>query len=320
MIALTDYDPADNWKDLTTPENPIKEARDCGDNISFEVYSRQHEGVKRGHPDYVMTGGALREFDRCPHRWINGYREDATTFTEWGSLVDCLAMSPDEFKKRFIVVPETYQNEKGEEREWNFNANVCKAWRRANAGKQEVKTGLLGDAQWAATLLQKDEHIGPILKASRKQVMITGFYDDKETGLRIPLKCLIDLVPPSDFLADLKTCTNAEKRAWARHVHQFGYHEQSARHLDLWNAAHNDTRQEFRHYIQESFEPFEIGKRILDPGFISIGRDSYVRALKRYALCLKDNEWPGYDSKTHNGDIVIDGHLVTSPEAWMVAV
>lgn len=330
------------------PENPIKEARDCGDGISFEEYATQPNNTKRGDLEYEMTGGALMEFDRCPHRWISGYFDDGSKATEWGALIDCLLLDNANVHRRFVEVPDTYTATVMEcpschsqtdsqacrkckryrvavpvKKPWDFGATACKEWRDehglARTGRQEIKGELFRSANRAANIMLADSHFADVLKASRKQVMLRGFYDDAETGLRIPVKCLIDLVPPEKFLADLKTCTCAHPRAWAKHVYQFGYHVQAARHLDLWNAAHGDTRQSFHHYIQESFEPFESAKRMLSAEFINIGRQSYVRALKRYAKCLKTGEWPGYDQTDNPNDLVIDGHLVTNPEPWMVA-
>lgn len=311
-------DPNDWIADLLVVENPIKEAHDCGDGVTYETYARQPEGVTRGHPDFVMSGGDLSEFTRCPHRWRMGYRDGETRFTEWGQLIDCLLLTPQDFEKRFAVRPETYENDKGETKPWSGNSNVCKAWLEAHEGSQIVKPDEVLRAGTAVKLIRDDEQLADCIADSRKQVMLTGFYDDKETGLRIPIKSLLDLVPPSGYLADLKTCTNAAPRAWKSQVFNFGYHQQAARHLDLWNAAHSDTRNEFRHIVQESFEPFEIGKRMLSAEFISHGRYSYVKALKRYAECLKRDEWPGYDQSDSNADLVIDEHLVVSPEAWMI--
>lgn len=248
-----------------------------------------------------------------------GYRDTETLSTEWGQLIDCLLLTPDEFGHRFAVRPETYENDKGEVKPWNGNANVCKEWLSHHEGEQIVKSELLTEAREAVRLLQADEQIAAVVANSRKQIMLTGFYDDAETGLRIPMRALLDLAPENEkFLADLKTCTNAAPRAWKSQVNNFGYHQQAARHLDMWNAAHEDTRNEFRHIIQENFAPFEVAKRMLSAEFISLGRYQYVKALKRYAKALKTDKWEGYDSPDNNSDIVIDGHLVVSPESWMV--
>lgn len=306
-----------HWTDFA-PANPIKEATICNDGVSLETYQAQAPGVTRGHKDYIMGGGDIAEFDHCPHRWIAGYKDEATKSTDWGTIVDCLLM--DGNQDRFAICPETYQNEKGEEKPWNFNAGVCKAWRDdAEAkGKQVVKPDLFQSAFVAAEIVLKDPQLMDLFKSSRKQVMIVGFYEDKATKIRVPVRCLIDLVPPKGFIADFKTCNSAHPRAWAKHVFQFGYHIQAARHLDLWNTATGEQRVDFRHYIQESFAPWEMGKRILSEEFILLGRDRYSRALARYAQCLATNEWPGYDVSSSSADLVIDGHLVVQPEPWMV--
>lgn len=105
-------------------KNPLVNAKIVGAGISNEVYRRQD--AKRGDLEFVMSRGELCEFARCPHRWINGYKEDDTESTEWGTLIDCLAMTPKSFNDCFAVTPATYPGSKpGEEKPWNWNANQC---------------------------------------------------------------------------------------------------------------------------------------------------------------------------------------------------
>lgn len=308
-----------NFSDFA-PANPIKRAVVCADGVSSETYCAQAPGVSRGHKDFVLSGSDLSEFEHCPHRWVSGYKDEGTKSTEWGTVVDCLLM--DGNQERFAITPETYTNDKGEEKPWSSNATVCREWKAAAIadGKMVVKSEVFQSAFLAAELILKDPQLAEVFKVSRKQVMVTGWYDDTETGISVPMKCLIDLVPPMMFLADFKTCASAHPGPWARHVFSFGYHVQAARHLDLWNAATGEWRVEFRHYIQESYEPFEIGKRILSEDFIMLGRDTYLRSLQRYAQCLVTGVWPGYDVSKNNSQLVIDGHLLVQPEAWMLGV
>lgn len=317
---LVDHDPSDTWADLMDGANPIEQALEVGENVSSGRYKQQPSGVHRGHPDYVLSGGDLAEFAACPSKWLKGSEDEGTKATDWGSLVDCLLMAPSEFGERFAVIPATYPGAKGEDKPWNFNATYCDEWKQKQGDRICVKASTLDDAKYAVELILEDDQMREVFANSRKQVMIRGLYFDEETGLRIPVKSLLDLVPPADFLADLKTCRNAHPKAWRRQVFECGYHEQAARHLDLWNSAHGDSRREFRHYIQENFRPFQTAKRILDTDFIKIGRDTYTRALKRYAKALKTQDWPDYDQTDNPADIVINGHLVTSPESWMVGV
>lgn len=313
----------DNLDDILMAPNPISDAKDIGEGISSDEYLAQAEGVKRGNPNYVMSGSDLMEFANCPRRWLNGYKDEETKSTEWGSLLDGFLMDRGALGDRYIILPATYVNDKGETKPWNWNANVCKDWRKEynpTGSREEVKHEVFFSAKGAADLILADPQLYELFKSSRKQVMLTGVYEDKETGIRVPVKALLDLVPPSDFLADLKSCNSAHPRAWKKHVFNYNYHVQAARHLDLWNAASGEQRNEFRHILQESIHPFEVAKRFLSQEFIALGRQRYIGALKRYAKCLQTGEFPGYDQPESSADLVIDGWLMTAPEAWMIGL
>ena len=323
MIAPVENDPAgpvDNWQDLLSPENPFSSAKIIGENIPNDVYCRQEPNVKRGDLAFVMSRGELMEFARCPHRWRAGYKEGGTAEKEWGSLIDAL-VSGESFSSRFVLVPETYPDAKtGKPKPWNFNATYCDEWRTQHEGKQLIKAAKWHDAEAAHKILLSDKQIASLIECSKRQVMFTAQYDDADTGLTIAVKGLIDFAPSadSDFgrcLADLKTCNTAAPFAWAKSVFEYGYHVQAAMYLDGWNKATGESRDDFRHILQESFAPWEVGKRWLTTDFIAIGRAKYKEALKRYCRALKDDEWEGYDD---SGSMVIDGWRETQPLPYMV--
>lgn len=310
------------WAKLAAPINPIKSAVDHGDGITNEHYMATQNDCERGDPEYVMSRSALAEFSRCPHRWLMGYKDGATDSTDWGVLIDCLALDhPDAFKARFAVQPDTYLNEDNEEKPWNNNAKVCRAWKNAQAdhGRQIVKPEAVTAAQNAIKFLLHDEQIRALLQHSRHQVMLTGEYHDEPTGLVIPLKALVDIAPiDKGFLVDLKTCESANARSWAKSIYNYWYDAQAALYLDLWNTATGENRKEFRHILQESYAPWETAKRIVSSELLSVGRSKYLGALQRYAQCLKSGHWEGYDVAHTNADLLIDGWLVVAAEPWMI--
>ena len=109
-------------------KNPFVGGKVIGANIRYDDYARQT--AQRGQSDYILGRGDLMEFDRCPHRWLVGYESEDTKFTEWGEMIDCLALTPQFWKTDFAVTPETYPDAKtGEQKPWNWNANFCKEWR-----------------------------------------------------------------------------------------------------------------------------------------------------------------------------------------------
>lgn len=298
--------------------NPFKKCEVVGEGVSNAAYMKQ-EAV-RGSKDYVMSRSSLMEFARCPHKWIQTPERESSKALDWGSLVDCLLFTPDAFGEQFAVKPETYTNEKGEVKDWNGNSNTCKQWLRENAHLTAITALQLLHAKEAVKRLRMDKKVGALLNQSKFQVMIRGFYHDWETGLDIPCKVLMDMVPDSrsqfsNALADLKTAEDATAQKWSRKVSGFDYDAQGAMQLDMFNAESGQIREEFLHVIQESEPPYEIGRRSLSQEFLEIGRHKYLSALRLYAVCLANNEWPGYDDTTND---IEDGWRLCQPEPWMM--
>lgn len=274
-----------------------------------------------------MSRGELMSFNVCPSRWFRGYEDkESSSSTEWGSLLDTLLLSPDAFEDRVAVYPTEYESEvkKGvfEMKEWNNNAGVCKTWKANHANKLFVKDEKNQQAHIALAVLRSDADIAAIVTTAKKQVFVLAEYHDKETGLVIPVKSLIDIVPDKsliDFakcLIDFKTCNSAAMRPWTTSVFNFGYHVQGALYMDSYVKATGEDRTDFLHICSESVSPYEVAKRLLSSEFLELGRVCYVRALKRYARCLAENHWPGYDEGTN--DLVLNGWRVVSPIAWML--
>lgn len=284
----------------------------CADANPADYHKQEAE---RGFRNYTIGRGELMEFMRCPHRWKAGYRDgDATEATEWGSLIDCLLLTPKRFGDAFAVAPKTYmadgkkKNDPPEEKPWNWNATFCKEWRAAQDGKTVIRAETKEDADKAVAAIKADSEIAELLKGASFQVWIAGEWCDKVAEVTVPVKALIDIVSDCGAIADLKTVgMTAAPSAWGRLVYQRGYDVQAAWYLDMLHAA-GDERGGFLHVVQESFKPWEVGKRELSQDFIRLGRERYIEAMNRYCQCLVTENWPKYDN----------GWTVTEPEGWMV--
>lgn len=297
----------------------ITNGKIIGVNYDSREYTKSAH--RRGSKEYVMSRSELMEFAVCPSRWIKGGRvKDETTSTEWGSLVDCLVTDAGRLSERYVVHPEKYPvtdkkgNLTGEEKPWNLNATWCKDWVSQQGDKACISAFELNRAQSAAC------HIISFLSSQPNdfQVFATADYQDDETGLLIPIKVLIDVVPKGDLsksIIDIKTAKNGNPSKWSRTCFDHGYHMQGALQLDVYNAATGEQRDQFRHIVQENFPPYEVSKPWLDYTFISLGRQKYLHALQLYAQCLKTDRWPTYDQMQREN---YNGWSVVSPEAYMV--
>lgn len=276
--------------------------------------------AERGSKEFVMSSSALRSvFVKCPSAWRAGWTLAASDSLEYGSLFDCLVLTPDLFANRYAVQPSTYladgakKNDPQQEKPWNNNATFCREWKAAQkeSGKIVVSMGEISEAQAAVRRLMADSQIKAFIDGSFKQVWIKGEWHDEGTGLVVPVQCLIDLVEKEvpltrQRIGDLKTTKNAAPLPWARWARFAGYDIQAAWNLDLFNAATNRGIDLFEFVLSESEFPYQTARRVaIDPrtgdpesdegSAIVSGRRQYRRMMADYCKCVKSGFWPGYD-------------------------
>lgn len=306
---------------------PFKNCKVIGRDISYAVYSRQN--AARGSREFSMSRGELLSFSACPEKWLAGVEDKSTKSTEFGTLVDGLMlMGMERFAESFAICPEFYEGKKGEMKPWTARADYCAEWEEAaeKAGKIVVRHRDHAEAIAAIKQFQGD-HLKPAAKraiafvgASTKQVMVIGEYQDAETEIVVPVRCLIDMVPDlkthfEKSIGDFKTAVSASLHPWTKAVFEHGYHVQAAINLDLYTAATGEDRCDFRHVIMENAPPYQVATRIVSTEYVNLGRHVVVAALKRYCQCLATGVWPDYDDSALQK---IGGWAVTEPLEWMV--
>lgn len=112
-------------------------------------------------------------------------------------------------------------------------------------------------------------------------------------------------------VVDLKTTTDASKRAFTRSIIDYGYHRQGAFYLDGSGA------KIFTIVAVESQPPYGVAVYDLSPEFLELGRRTYRFALKQIKICREKygNEfepatvWPSYEYYSPIGEVL-------SPPSW----
>lgn len=274
--------------------------------------------TERCTPDYSISSSDIREFALCPAKYKSGAEEDVESNSLlFGSLLDCLLLTPQQFDSRFAVQPETYEDAKGVVKPFTKQSNTCKQWIAEQGDKTIITLDKLAEVNEAIAKINEDETIASFIKQSDAQVFISATWKDEGTGLEIPVKALIDLLPREDSeysscVADLKSTRDASPINFNRSVFSFGYHIQAAFYLDMINAV-NESRDTFCFIVQENKKPFQSGKRVLHVDFLDMGRNEYQSALSNYCKCLKSGFWPSYDDT----DEAVQGWTTCYPEPYM---
>lgn len=299
--------------------NPITNAVIVRNFNPLKYYTSPYD---RGNPAFVMSRSQLKKFAECPSKWIKGGGEDAddsTSSTEWGTLVDLLVTNDGGFSDAFIVHPNEYPecdkkgNPTGETKPWTLKSKWCRNWVAEHSGRIAISEETLREANKAALILREEFKDG--LAGALTQVLVTGEYRDKDTGLNIMVRGLIDAAPLSGPLRDIKTARSADLSRWGRVVHEHWYDAQGALYLDLWNAATGENREEFEHLIQENSAPYEVALASLSVEFLNNGRAKYRNALRLYCHCLKSGHWATYNDIAPG--LRIGRKTLVEPEPWM---
>ena len=295
----------------------------------------------RGSKEYIMSPSAINAFARLPSRWVRGWESPESPSKDWGSLVDCLFLTPDAFPQRYAIEPGEYPCEPTKRdprtsKPWNNNANYCDAWvsEQEAKGLHVVKPSTLERARAAVARLVEpmdgDDTIARWRACCDTQVHVTGEWHDEETGIIVPVQCLLDFVPRdgSEFthcLGDLKCVRSAHPLIFQRQAEKFGWHRQAAWDMDLYVAATGEDRNSWVFLLSENEFPWEPGRALYsqeadmgNPGFVELGRKTefagYEYWLALYSKCLKTGRWPGYSSI---GDSV-QGWCLLRPEPFTV--
>ncbi len=282
-------------------------------NTPEEQYFGLNDGIQRGDPNWIISRSELHQILRCPKEWRLGAQEKDTESLTLGSLVDCLLLTPDEFEKRFVTRPETYQGKASAkkdapmvEKKWSANATFCKEWeaKMRDKGISVVTPGMMAKAKRMVENFGRhycqdfEGFLGSFLEGADTQTMVISKF--KVAGREIFVRCLIDIRHRSadfgNFLWDLKTAADLEPTKWQRAIIDHGYDIQGPFYLDLYNREEKapEPVENFGHLIVGNQYPFLTGTRYLSGRFLDVGRLKYKRALKIYADCLGNDWFPGW--------------------------
>lgn len=286
--------------------------------VNVDATSYHANKGKRGTKEFVMSPSALKLGSACWQKWIDGYEMPDSDAKTWGNLMDTRLLTPELFEKRFAVTPEYYERD-GERKDWRNDERIPEVakWFKDYEDKYLISSELVSRTETAIERLLADEIIAAWHEACDKQVHVVGEWHDK-SGIIIPVECLIDYVPRLETLfakclGDFKTTRNAGLKQFKNWCHQAGYHVQGAFDLDLYCAATGEDRNTWCLVIQENYQPFQTGRRILSQDRLQTGRQTYRNELSRYCRYLKNGEWPGYDDHSE----AVQGWSVIDEEPWM---
>jgi hypothetical protein len=215
---------------------------------------------------------------------LDARTEDETDAKAMGHAFHSLLL---EDRIDYAIHPETYGDEN---KPWNWNANICKAWAKEQEGK---------------TIFNKDEAKGVELMAASAKAALSDIdlAGDREISIfaekdGLPVKCRIDLLPadPSAPVIDFKSCQSAEPEKFLKQCYDLRYHMQCAWIIDVLRWAGIERKEVWLAAI-ESKGPFATGilKFSDQPiSFLRLGRTHCRSAFQKLNNAYDTNRWPDY--------------------------
>jgi hypothetical protein len=200
-----------------------------------------------------------------------------------GRAIHTAALQPELFNGEFLCLPDMdRRTTKGRE---EYAAIVA-----GNPDKTILKAADFNKALEVATAVRRNPHALRLLDGARMELSID--WTDKTTGVKC--KARLDAFNERiSTIVDLKTTIDASPAGFARKLYSYGYNRQAAWYLEAM-VAHNVDARHFVIIAVEKDPPYSIGLYRLSDEAIKLSRLENEALLRKYAECLRTDNWPGY--------------------------
>ncbi len=230
------------------------------------------------------------------HRMDFPYDTKSPSLT-MGSLVHCLTLEPENFKRDFWILKTQNRPEftKGMtsklNKEWKFEQEL------EHSEQDLVTEDELRKAEAISRSLVREA--GSLINAAGNKFETTKIWE--KDGIK--MKGKVDIDNPH-FLADLKTSMTSNPHDWKRKAYwDFQYHRQAAIYLDGDSDGIYTGEKEFYFIVVETTPPYLVSVHVVSPGLIAKGMVQYRELLKKLKWCQENDKYPHYDKELYEWDM-----------------
>lgn len=245
----------------------------------------------------ISSSGLKQFIERPSLYWANSpynenrIKKDDTKSLNLGQAAHHLLLGEEGFAKKFALRPDTYINDKNEEKPFNARSTWCKIWLADT--EAENKRVVTSDDLITLKGMKQSLERHPAIKGGLLNGLVEHSMITKSHG--IWLRSRPDNIPldGADY-SDLKTCARLEYGELMRTIYNFGYHIQAA--IVRRNAmALTGEFGSFFYVFVETKAPFDCRLVELRPEDMDLGDRQIDLALRYLNICLAKKQWPSYE-------------------------
>lgn len=249
----------------------------------------------------LLSKSMLSVFADCParfkYKYIDGGAEKPTKSLRIGNAVHVLALEPELWVSGYHVLPETYFNDKGEEKPFRkdermqvYKDEISRAGDRIILSREEFNT-----VESMAEALTKNAFALSLLKAPgyvEASILWDGF------------RCRPDFMRNDSLIVDLKTARSVKPSVFQKDAFNLHYALSVALTTRGYEALHGKKPDDYVFLCIEPEPPYLIScfnsfDAMDDSGisYLEYGEAELTKILAKYDECKATNIWPGYAQK-----------------------
>lgn len=254
----------------------------------------------------AVSNSDLKEVARSPahYKAYKATPRQETAAMREGSAIHCAVLEPDEFLRRYAVLPD---NSPARPTDAMLKAKkpspssvermeFWMRWEAENAGKISLSCTEAAEYMELGTAVRNHPELSVFFEKGFAERAVFG--TDPVTGTLC--KCKPDYlttVRNYSVTIELKTTEDARPEAFQRTAFKFGYYQGAAWYSDVQGWSGTGAPDLYLFVVVERKAPYGIKVYELTPEALEFGQRRYRAALDLYAYCLEMDEWPVYDTK-----------------------
>lgn len=238
------------------------------------------------HADDAIGSTMLKIYAECPQKFIHTRcsEPESTDSMDLGTAVHCLVLTPENFDEEVRIAPHCDKRTKEGKETW---AHFCES-----SAKLVITEAQYAIAVAIAAAVYAHPEASRLINQTGLEFEHSGFWDDPGTGIQCKYR---PDIRSSNWIADLKTTSDASTSGFSRSIAQYGYHVSAAHYLEGDRVLRGTEHNKFIFIAVETKPPFAVAVYVLGDIALKEGQRIRSKALDGIYNSNVSGEWPSYN-------------------------